>query len=589
MKKHVHSILISLVLLCLCGNKLFAQGTWATLVNAAPDYNGGVMILLTDGTVMVLTGTGPGGYGNTWDLLTPDSKGSYVNGTWTQLPPMNDGRLYCATQVLPDGNVYVAGGEYGDGDSTGELYNTTTQTWTYITGTPNGWHYDDGSSELLYDGTVLQGAVLSNEFYVTGESVDNTIYHESGNVFDSAAECYGGHDEATWIKLPDSSVINIDIETKNSERYIPQQKKWVKDATLPTYIYDFTLGETGPGFLLPNGKLFFLSDSTYSVIYTPSGSTKAGSWTLGPALPVIAGIKLGCPDASAAMLPTGNILCTFSPAQTYNGPTYLFEYNYITNKFTQVSAPAGETGDTISGVPAYATTMLNLPDGTILFADQGDNNYYQYTPSGTPLVAGKPTIDHITSLCPNFMIAGKLFNGISEGACYGDDWQMATNYPIVRLTSGTNEYYARTTNWNRVGAVMTGNAEDTAYFTIPSGIPNGTYSVQVIANGIASAGYNLTLPCTPSGMQPIVSIGNAIKVYPNPSHNKFNFEILNNEQGVSNIEVFDMLGQKIQSQLVVSHSPSVIDLSNEPNGFYFYRVTTTDGTLLGSGKLILQK
>jgi hypothetical protein len=585
MKKLLHGVLFALAFIL--STNLLAQGTWATLTNTAPDYNGGVMLLLTDGTVMVLTETGPGGFGNTWDLLTPDSKGSYLNGTWTQLPPMNDGRLYCATQVLPDGNVYVAGGEYGDGDSTGELYNTTTQTWTYITGTPASWHYLDGASELLYDGTVLQSVVVSPGFNNTGMSIDNMIYNESGNIFDSAAESFGGHDEASWVKLPDSSIINIDLETKNSERYIPQLKRWVKDATLKNEVYDFGLGETGPGFLLPNGKLFFLGDSTYSAIYTPSGTAKAGSWIQGPAMPVVAGVKLGCPDAPAAMMPNGNILCAFAPAGTYNSPEYFFEYNYLANTFMQVSAPGGSTGDTISGVPAYATNMLNLPDGTILFSDQGDNQYYQYTPSGTPLAAGKPTIDHITSICPNFMIAGKLFNGISEGAAYGDDWQMATNYPIVRLTSGTNVYYARTTNWNRVGAVMTGNAEDTAYFTIPA-MPNGTYSVEVIANGIASAAYTLKLPCTPSGIEPVVSLGNIAKVFPNPSNGKYTIEL---PAGTSNwsADVYNALGQKVFSQVSIYNSQSVIDLGMQSAGFYLYRVTSANGILLGSGKLILQK
>ncbi len=52
-------------------------GTWTPLGHAAP--NGiGTMELLTDGTVMALSG------GNYYKL-TPDATGSYVNGTWSQL------------------------------------------------------------------------------------------------------------------------------------------------------------------------------------------------------------------------------------------------------------------------------------------------------------------------------------------------------------------------------------------------------------------------------------------------------------------------------------------------------------------------
>lgn len=570
----------------LISTTLFAQGTWQTLTNTAPDANGGVMILLTDGTVMVLTETGPNGYGNTWDLLTPDSRGSYLNGTWTQLPPMHDGRLYCATEVLPDGNVYVSGGEYGDGDSTAELYNTVTKTWTYITGTPNNWHMYDGNSELLENGKVLQGVQVSNSY----QSSDNLLYTESLGSYDSTTPCFGSHDEASWVKLPDNSIMNVDILSKNSERYIQSTGLWVHDASLPNYIYDFTLGETGPDFLLPNGKLFFLSDTTYGAIYTPSGSSSPGTWVQGPAMPSPAGVKLGCPDAPAAMLPTGNILCTFSPAQTYNGPEYFYEYNYLTNTFTPTTIPGGGTGDTISGLPAYGTCMLNLPDGTILFCDQGDNQYYQYIPSGSPIAAGKPVIDYIQSICPNFLIHGKQFTGISEGSCYGDDWQMATNYPIVRLTNGSNVYYAKTTNWNHVGSVMTGSAEDTAYFTIPSGMPAGTYSVQVIANGIASDPYNLTLPCTPSGINEL-SGGNTVTIYPNPSKGVFNLQIANSQQLMSNsrIEVYNMLGENVVPSFVIRSSQFAIDLSTQPNGIYLYRISTLEGALIGSGRLVINK
>ena len=105
MKKYLRILFVLSAALIVGISNVYGQGTWTTLTNAAPDQNGGVMILLTDGTVMALTATGPGGYGNTWDLLTPDSHGSYLNGTWTQLPVMEDTRLYCATQVLPDGHV----------------------------------------------------------------------------------------------------------------------------------------------------------------------------------------------------------------------------------------------------------------------------------------------------------------------------------------------------------------------------------------------------------------------------------------------------------------------------------------------------
>jgi hypothetical protein len=58
-------------------------------------------------------------------------------------------------------------------------------------------------------------------------------------------------------------------------------------------------------------------------------------------------------------------------------------------------------------------------------------------------------------------------NGISEGgACYGDDDQNFSNYPIVRLTSSTGAvYYAKTHQWSHTG-VATGTTATTTEFTI---------------------------------------------------------------------------------------------------------------------------
>ena len=479
MKKLVLTIFI---VTALCNIHSYAQGTWSTLSNQSPDANGGVMLLLTDGKVMCMTQTdtiAATSIGNKWNLLTPDSHGSYANGTWSSLPAMNYTRLYFSSQVLPNGNVYVAGGEYGTGGAFGEYYDAITKQWTIANNAPSGNYFYDANSKLLYNGDVLQASVLPN-------SSRNLIWHAASNSYTNAPSSFGSTDEASWITLPDSSIMNIDLQTQNAERYIPQSNTWVHDAHVPIPLYDARLGEAGSSLLLPNGKVFFLGDSIYTAIYTPSGNSSQGSWVVGPQMPVVTingnPIQLACPDAPAAMMPNGNILCAFSQAGTYNDTAWFYEYNYLTNVFTPVNTPLG--GSQFNGTPSYAINMLDLPDGTVLMTKLGSHKYYQYTPTGSALAIGKPSIDSIASYdCHTFKITGKLFNGIGEGAAYGDDWQMATNYPIVRLTNGNQVYYAKTTNWNRVGAVMTGNLIDSAYFTVPDLMPAGNYSVELIANG----------------------------------------------------------------------------------------------------------
>ncbi len=125
------------------------------------------------------------------------------------------------------------------------------------------------------------------------------------------------------------------------------------------------------------------------------------------------------------------------------------------------------------------------------------------------------------------MFVGHLFNGISEGASYGDDWQMNSNYPLVRITVNSQVFYARTFNWNSTG-VMRGGANDTVFVTPPAGLPKGPYSIQVVANGIGSdpviAGFNsLDTYIAADAVVGAIKLGTKqveFSVYPNPAVNQ---------------------------------------------------------------------
>jgi len=465
-------------------------GTWSAMKNLPPHSNYGVCLLMTNGTVICHNHT-DGGYGRGWDRLTPDIHGSYINGTWDTIAPMHQDRLFFSSQILPNGQVYVAGGEYGAGTSAGEIYDPVANTWAMCGAIPKKWKIYDGNSEILYDGTILEGPQIG-----ATPSYDCLIYNPSTNLYTSAPSSFYNHDEAEWLKLPDSSVLFVGIATPYSNRYIPQTGRWVNDDTVPGDLYDKYGEEAGCALMLPNGKAAFFGATPYNAIYTPSGDTNPGTWASTDSFPVINGTYVGQPDASGAMMVNGHILLAVSPIGTsanneFLSPAYFLEYDYTTGQFTQVmSTIPGQGGDSIRKEPCYRTQMLDLPDGNVLvsISQTGGltNQYYIYTPGGAPIPQGKPTLDNIIfDSCGFYKITGKLFNGISEGAAYGDDWQMSTNWPLVRLINGPNVYYAKTTNWNRIGAVQTGNLEDTAYFMLPS-MPGGTYSVEVVVNGFAS-------------------------------------------------------------------------------------------------------
>ncbi|MDZ4830168.1 MAG: kelch repeat-containing protein [Phycisphaerae bacterium] len=183
-------------------------GTWVAVATDAPVVNAGVAILLSDGAVLVLGNASPNReLGDTWHRLTPDSTGSYVNGTWSAIAPMLDTREYFSSQVLMDGRLYVAGGEYGTGKSKAEVYDPVMDTWTATP--PPGGVVSDANSEMLPDGRVLQALV-------EGNLKKTRIYDPVTNTFVDGPQCLGIHNESVWMKLADDSILFVDRGTTAS-------------------------------------------------------------------------------------------------------------------------------------------------------------------------------------------------------------------------------------------------------------------------------------------------------------------------------------------------------------------------------------
>lgn len=457
-------------------------GTWTALTNSPANGNNGVMLQLTDGRVLCQNNTGTG-----WDILTPDASGSYANGTWSSADDMDSSRTFYTSQVLQDGRVFVAGGEYGSGGNEGATYNPLTNLWS--SELDFGQFISDAISEILPDGSVMFSPVNGDQ--------RNTIIWYPNNTWIMGPRTNRSTNEATWIKLEDNSIITIPKNSQLSERYIPALNQWLNDGMVPVNMYSPVGSEIGGAVLLPDGRGYFIGGSNNTAYYTPTGDTSNGTWAAGPVLPN----SLTAPDAAAAMMRNGHVLLALSPIMyccnsegknVFPSPISFYEFDYTTETYTQVNAPGG--GLTIDA-PAYVGVMLDLPNGQVLWGRRDVTQYYVYTPGSAQLAANRPQIDDIVQHNDGtFTMYGKRLNGWSEGASYGDDWQMNTNYPLVRLTDGGNVYYARTYNWSCIGCVRTGNETVTTEFELPAGLPSGTYDLVVIANGIQSDPVEF---CTP--------------------------------------------------------------------------------------------
>ena len=83
---------------------------------------------------------------------------------------------------------------------------------------------------------------------------------------------------------------------------------------------------------------------------------------------------------------------------------------------------------------------------------------------------------------------------MSQAAAFGDEFQTATNYPLVRITNKNTAhvFYARTHDHSTMG-VATGSRIVSTFFDVPAKAETGASSLEVVANGIPSAAVSITV------------------------------------------------------------------------------------------------
>ncbi len=504
--------------------RVVPAGTWAQLTNLSPDANGtGTMLLLSNGKVMMLpeglntTAAPPAAFeqlsSNNWYTLTPDQFGNYQNGTWKATTPMTLGREWFASNVLPDGRLFVLGGEYTGvpGAQTystaGEIYNPNNNTWTPITPIPTPpvpfGLFGDGPSQVLPDGRILVGDTLDTLTWIYDPKKD-TWTPGPTKLFDDQSQ------NETWVKMGDGTILSYDTWGYynryfrgdqhaipfGAQKYVPSTTggigEWVPAGTVnyklewPDYgafffssILEPNFNTSGPALLLNNGSVFEIGASGNTAIYTPGAlPTDPGSWSAGPTVPPFPGNlppdPAGADDAPAVELPNGHVMFAVDDVLPFisgglygEPPTVLYDYNPTTNSLSQVVTPPALTSELDGSVTEYIH-MVVLPTGQVLL-DDTNNDVWIYTPNDSAPASSKPTISFVSggNESNTFTLTGTQFNGLSEGASFNSNAEEAENFPVVSLL-GTHDsvYYVPTFNWSS-NWVQTGSAEQTTNFTIP--------------------------------------------------------------------------------------------------------------------------
>ncbi len=464
-----------------------AGSPWQTLATQPP-FNPGAMLLLTDGTVMVQDqGPSNGGSGNWW-RLTPDDSGSYLAGTWSQLATMPAGYapLYDASAVLPDGRVIVEGGEYNAGSlvwtNLGAIYDPVSNAWTSVA-PPTGSEWSrigDGPSTVLANGIFMMGASG-----YSGTTAQALLDAKTLTWTATGTGKADGNGEEGWSLLPSGAVLTIDTTDgappTNTETYDPVTGAWTSAGSTPASL--ILGGEIGPQILRPDGTVFAVGASSANAIYE-AGS---GLWRAGPAFPVIAGAQYDVADGPAAVLPSGEVLVMASPG-IYQTPAHFFVFNGKT--LTQVADTANA-----ASLSSYDGFMLVLPTGQVLFNSRlGEMDLYTDTGAANPKWA--PSVTSVpTTLAAggSYKLSGKQLSGLTQGAAYGDDYQSATNYPLVRIVNAATGHVAYARSFGHTKVPVAGGKSSSTRFQLPATIETGAASLFVVANGIASAPVSVTI------------------------------------------------------------------------------------------------
>ncbi len=470
---------VSMLLLAACC--ISQAQTLTNLTHQAPD-GGQLTFQLTDGRVLA-----QGFNDSDWWILTPDITGSYVNGTWTQAASLPGGYSpeAFASAVLADGKVLIEGGEYNFGQfvltNLGAVYDPAANTWTPLT-PPTGWGYIGDSPALI----------LPNTDFLIGRKLDMQMAELNTSTMTWTAKSSTGkadwNAEEGWTLMPDGTVLTADVlANPNSERYITQQQMWVSDGSTIALLQGppeegclqygggqyCPPGEIGPSILQPNKKVFYTgahhlgATTGHTAVYTPGASpTDPGTWVAGPDFPN--GDDAG--DNFAVLLPNGKPM-----VQGNSGRLYEFDGTNL--------------NPTLDG---GGNSLMVLPTGQVLLGGTA-----VYNPTG----GAEQIWDPVITYCPasltrgdTYTILGRQFNGLSQAASFGDEYQTATNYPLVRITNNAtgHVFYAKTHGHFPMG-VAGGGTPTYTHMDIPTGMETGPSKLVVVANGIASNIISVTV------------------------------------------------------------------------------------------------
>jgi hypothetical protein len=233
------------------------------------------------------------------------------SNTWLTLPPMSSPHAHHTATMLLNGDVLVAGGLEGDslGDlgtdntNTAQLFNVRTGQWEAVPGMNQARQMQ--TANLLPSGQVLVAGGID----ASGASTKTAeIYDPVSNTWTQAASMLGAHSQHTATSLADGNVLVAggNLATLGSpspsavvEQYNPTSARWVSTQTLGSSRRWHSAFRVGDRVVVTGGYMANGAALNSTELFA------AGSWKNGGVLPSAVGQAMGMVTSGGGVLLAG--------------------------------------------------------------------------------------------------------------------------------------------------------------------------------------------------------------------------------------------------------------------------------------------
>jgi len=230
-------------------------------------------------------------------------------------------------------------------------------------------------------------------------------------------------------------------------------------------------------------------------------------------------------------------------------------------------------------------------DGQITATANGGTPPYSYLwdeipPITTPTISGLcPGIYKVEVLDANGCLDIQTYT-VLYGTCGGFNVSMSStnaSSPTANDGSATATITGGSAPYDILWSNGTFLSSSNSVTTI-NNLAVGTYGIEVVDASGYCAWIDFTTVWGPGGPVSVSEIKETLMVsaFPNPSGGIFSLEV---EDPIERISVYNQLGKEVYQATVNSNYLS-LDLTNQPNGIYFFQITGKTGN--STGKLIKQ-